>query len=143
MLTRNSGYLLAGLLVISAGPAALGGSSNSLMDVSPDGARLLVANPDNGTVTVVDLGRQMALREIRIGDKAEAVSWVGNGPEAIAVSYTEDLLVFFNAEDGKTLARLKTAAEPYGIVANKDGTTAWITHEYPGLVSEKIGRAHV
>ena len=136
MLTRNSGYLLAGLLVISAGPAALGGSSNSLMDVSPDGARLLVANPDNGTVTVVDLGRQMALREIRIGDKAEAVSWVGNGPEAIAVSYTEDLLVFFNAEDGKTLARLKTAAEPYGIVANKDGTTAWITHEYPGLVSE-------
>ena len=30
------------------------GDSNSLMDVSPDGKRLIVANPDNGTVTIFD-----------------------------------------------------------------------------------------
>jgi DNA-binding beta-propeller fold protein YncE len=28
------------------------------------------------------------------------------------------------------------AHEPYGIVANKDGSRAWVTHEYPGTVSE-------
>src|SRR5262249_19789071 len=31
---------------------------------------------------------------------------------------------------------LPVADEPYGIVSNKDGSRAWVTHEYPGTVSE-------
>ena len=43
---------------------ALAGSSNSLLDVSPDGTRLLVANTDSGTVTVVDLASRKAVAEV-------------------------------------------------------------------------------
>src|SRR5260370_1114054 len=54
---------------------------------------------------------------------------------AVAV-YRANLVVFVNAQEGKIVKKLTVPAEPYGIVANKAGTVAWVTHEYPGLVSE-------
>jgi len=104
--------------------------------VSPDGARLLVANRDNGTVTVVDTKERKILREIRVGDKPESVSWIGGGSTAVATVYEQDELVFFNADNGTVTSRLTVPDEPYGIVVNAKGTKAWVTHEYPGSVSE-------
>ena len=115
---------------------ARAGSSNSLLDISPDGALLLVTNSDNGTVTVVDTASRKALREIAVGEKPECVTWIGNGPLAAATVYREDLVVFFDAQEGRVVKKLPVANEPYGIVADKAGTTAWVTHEYPALVSQ-------
>jgi YVTN family beta-propeller protein len=106
------------------------------MDVSPDGTRLLVANPDNGSVTVVDLQARKVLHEVGVGEKPEGVTWIGNGPQAAVTAYHEDRIVFFDTASGQVLARLTVPDEPYGIVSNKAGTRAWVTHEYPGLVSE-------
>jgi YVTN family beta-propeller protein len=117
-------------------PAARGGSSNSLMDVSPDGGRLLVANSDNGTVSVVDVAARKVLHEIKVGDKPEGITWIGNGPLALVTVYHEDKVVFLDAQQGSVVASLPVPHEPYGIVSNKAGTRAWVTHEYPGLVSE-------
>src|SRR5579885_1577603 len=55
--------LLAALLVA---PAVRANSSNSLMDVSADGSLLLVANRDNGTVSVVDAVARKKLHEIKV-----------------------------------------------------------------------------
>src|ERR1043165_1355806 len=110
------------------------GWSNSLMDVAPDGKSLIVANNDNGTVTLVDLVAQKAVREIKVGKKPEGVTWIGNGPKAAATLYHESAVVIFDTETGKIDATIPTPAEPYGIVS--DGKRAWVTHEYPGLVSE-------
>jgi YVTN family beta-propeller protein len=118
------------------------GSSNSLLDVSPDGTRLLVTNSDNGTVTVVDAAAGKALREIHVGEKPESVTWIGNGPLAAVTVYRADQVVFFDTQDGHVIKKLAVTAEPYGIVANKDGSRAWVTHEYPGLVSELDLQAH-
>jgi len=52
------------------------GTSNSLLDVSPDGKTLLAANADNSSVTVVDTAAGKALREIKVGDKPEGVTWI-------------------------------------------------------------------
>jgi YVTN family beta-propeller protein len=109
--------------------------SNSLLDVSPDGTRMLVTNSDNGTVTVVDTNTRKALREIEVGEKPEGVTWIGNGPLAAVTVYREDRVVFFDTDTGKIIKRLAVPTEPYGIVANRAGTSAWVTHEYPGLVS--------
>jgi YVTN family beta-propeller protein len=127
--------LLLGAAACWLVPAAFGGTSNSLMDVSPDGSRLLVVNSDNGSVTVVDAVRRAALREIKLGDKPEGVTWIGNGPLAAATVYRDDLVVFFNADTGAVLTKLPVADEPYGIVASRDGRRAWVTHDYPGTVS--------
>jgi YVTN family beta-propeller protein len=123
------------VLVIGSLPGRAG-TSNSLLDVSPDGAWLLATNSDNGTVSVVDLKQRKTVREIKLGEKPEGVTWIGAGPLAAATVYREDLVVFFNAQTGEVLKKLTVPDEPYGIVANKAGTRAWVTHEYFGLVSE-------
>src|SRR5688572_130852 len=86
--------------------SAQAGSSNSLLDVSPDGAWLLATNSDNGTVTVVDLKARKAVREIAVGDKPEGVTWIGNGPLAAVTVYHDDLLVFFNTQTGEVAKKL-------------------------------------
>jgi YVTN family beta-propeller protein len=136
MLWRFAPYLLTGVVLYLYPLHGQAGSSNSLLDVSPDGAWLLVANPDNGTVTVVDTAARKAVREIKVGEKPEGVCWIGNGPRAAVTVYHEDRVVFFDAHDGQIIKTLSVPDEPYGIVANKAGTVAWVTHEYPGLVSE-------
>jgi YVTN family beta-propeller protein len=132
--TRRLTFAL-GLFLLAA-PAARAGDSNSLMDVSPDGNWLLVANADNSSVTVVDTKARKAVREIAVGDKPEGVTWIGSGPLAAVTVYRDDLLVFFNAQDGTVVKRLAVPDEPYGIVANKAGTRGWVTHDYLGLVTE-------
>ncbi|GIW81747.1 MAG: hypothetical protein KatS3mg105_3554 [Gemmatales bacterium] len=125
--------LVVSVVVYQAGWA---GTSNSLLDVSPDGSLLLVTNSDNGTVTVVDTKAQKAIHEIAVGDKPEGVTWIGNGPLAAVTVNREHKVVFFNPRSGKIIKTLKVPFEPYGIVANTAGTRAWVTHDYPGLVSE-------
>jgi YVTN family beta-propeller protein len=134
-MSLRSAALLAALLL---GPtlSARAGSSNSLLDVSPDGSRLLVANADNGTVSVVDPAARKVLHEIAVGDKPEGVTWIGTGPLAAVTVYRDDLVVFLDTARGKVVGRLKVADEPYGIVATRDGSRAYVTHEYPGTVSE-------
>ena len=116
--------------------AALAGTSNSLLDITPDGARLIVANTDSGTVTVVDAKARKKLHEVRVGDHPEGVSWVGNGPLALVTVWGDDKLVFLDTATGKVLASLDVADEPYGVVVTKDGTRAYVTHDYPGTVAE-------
>jgi YVTN family beta-propeller protein len=112
------------------------GTSNSLLDVSPDGAWLLATNSDNGMVSVIDLKARKTLREIKVGDKPEGVTWIGAGPLAAVTVYHEDTVIFFNAQTGEVVKQLTVPDEPYGIVADKAGGKAWVTHEYFGIVSE-------
>jgi YVTN family beta-propeller protein len=122
----------AGVLVSSLAA----GTSNSLLDLSADGKVLLAANADNASVTVIDTDGRKALREIKVGEKPEGVTWIGDGPLAAATVYKEGSVVFFNPMSGGVVQRLEVAAEPYGIVADKTGSRLWVTHEYPGIISE-------
>src|SRR5262245_8181200 len=62
---RYAPYLLAAAVLCATAPVGRAGSSSSLLDLSPDGSRLLVANSDNGTITVVSTAEGKALREIK------------------------------------------------------------------------------
>jgi len=124
------------LLLLATAAPVVAGPSNSLIDLTPDGSKLLAANTDNGTVTVVDLKARKALKEIAVGDHPEGVAWIGAGPVALVTVYKDDKLVFVDTEAGKVVATLKCEAEPYGVVATKDGKRAFVSHDYPGLVSE-------
>src|SRR5260221_13304332 len=106
--------LLSAPLFLLAASFAVAGSSNSLMDVSPDGKRLLAANRDNGPVTVIDIETRKALREIAVGEHPECVAWIGNGPLALVTVYEEDKLAFIDADKGSALATIKVENEPYG-----------------------------
>src|SRR5262245_45112324 len=55
-------YRFAAVLAIALGFASLAsaGTSNSLLDLSPDGKVLLAANADNASVTVIDTATRKA-----------------------------------------------------------------------------------
>src|SRR5207247_4235297 len=90
---------------------AQAGVSNSLLDLSPDGKRLLVANPDNGTVTVVDTVDRKAVREIAVGRQPEGISWVGAGPLAAVTLYFEDKVALIDTETGTVVATIPVPAD--------------------------------
>src|SRR5262245_8042203 len=97
-------FAAVGLLCVVA-PLTRAGSSNSLLDLSPDGSRLRVANADNGSVTVVDAAVHKALREIKVGEKPEGVAWISKCLAAVTV-YRDNRLVFFDPEDGRIVGKL-------------------------------------
>jgi YVTN family beta-propeller protein len=119
-----------------AGPVVQAGTSNSLLDVSPDGNRLLVANTDNGTVRVVDTADRKSVREIAVGRQPEGVSWIGAGPLAAVTLYFEDKVALIDADAGTVVATIPVPADPYGVVASPDGRRVWVTHDHPACVSE-------
>ena len=124
------------LLGLCTGSVVCAGSSNSLLDISPDGKRLLAANADNHSVTVVDVTNDKKLREIPVGRQPEGVTFIGNGAIAAVTSYQENAVLFFNSETGTILKKLPVSPEPYGIVSDRAGKRAWVSHDYPGTVSE-------
>ncbi len=128
--------LLTLALVLFVPAMTRAGSSNSLLDISPDGQRLLVANTDTGSVTVVDLKTRKAIGEIPVGDHPEGVAWVGNSSLGLVTVYGDDVVLFVDATQKKVVHTLKVDDEPYGIVTTKDGLFAYVTHDYLGTVSE-------
>lgn len=129
-------FLLVVLHLLLGVMPAIAGANNSLLDISADGKRLLAANGDNGTVTVIDALQRKVLREIAVGGQPEGVTWIGAGDVAAATCYRDGQVVFFNTDSGAVLKKLIVAAEPYGIVADRAGKRLWVTHEYPGTISE-------
>ena len=121
-------------ILVVAYPASA--RNNSLLSVAPDGRFLLVANSDNGTVSLIDTAARKTVREIPVGKKPESVAWIGNGPRAVATDYLRDQVVVFDAMKGVVLARIDCADEPYGVVVDKAGKFAYVTNDYPGLVSK-------
>ncbi|MDB5308568.1 MAG: ccp 3 [Gemmataceae bacterium] len=131
-----SRFLCSLVFTLALSLSARGGSSNSLLDVTPDGKRLAVANADSGTVTVVDAKARKKLCEVPVGDHPEGVSWVGDGPLVLVTVWGDDKLVFLDADAGKVVATLAVDDEPYGVVTTRDGARAYVTHDYPGTVAE-------
>ena len=113
---RSLGIAILSLVFIAS--ASLAGTSNSLMDIAPNGKALIVANNDNSTVTLVDLVDNKAVREIKVGKKPEGVTWIGDGPLAAVTLYHESAIVIFNTSTGKIEKRITTAAEPHGIMCS-------------------------
>lgn len=111
-------------------------AGNSQLAIRPDGKRLLVANTDNGTVSVVDTMANKTLREIQVGREPQSVAWLAAGPLAVVANYLDDTLVVFDTESGAITQTIATGPEPYGVVTTRDGQRAYITLEYPGKIVE-------
>ncbi len=122
--------------VLGFQPQIQAGSSNSLMDIRPDGKLLAVANPDCGTVTIVDLEAKKAKFEIKVGKKPEGVTWDATGKIVLATVYGHDSLAVIDAENGKLLQKISVADEPYGVVLSPGGKRFYVTHDYLGLITE-------
>ena len=80
--------------------------------------------------------RGRKVREIEVGHKPEAVTFLGQSHNLACTVYADDQVVFLNGETGEVLGKVDVFDEPYGIVSNADGTAVFVTLEYPGQVAE-------
>ena len=117
------------------------GTSNSLMDISADGKLLACSNRDSGTVTIVDLASLKKLREIRVGEKPEGISFLGETNKVAVAVYAEDKVVIVDATNGGKLAEIDVFDEPYGVVSDSKGERLFVTLDYPGRIVEIDARA--
>ena len=129
------GLVLLFILCIATAPA-LAGSSNSLMDISADGRLLACSNRDAGTVSIVDLKSNAKLREVKVGQKPEGVTFLGDSHRLAVAAYHDDRVVFLDADDGKTLGQTDVFDEPYAVVSSAAGDRVYVTLSYPGQVIE-------
>jgi len=130
------GFLIVAVVLAVRSSALLAGNSNSLIDISADGALLAAANRDNGTVSIVDLASGKVLHEVTVGKKPEGVTFLGASHAVAATVYADDQVVILDADAGTIRKTIPVFDEPYGIVATRDGSKAYVTLEYPGQVVE-------
>ncbi len=123
-------------LVLVLANNAIGGTSNSLMDVSTDGQLLACSNRDSGTVTIVDLAKKEKVHEIPVGKHPEGVSFLGQSHELAVAVYADDKVAILDADAGKVTRQIDVFDEPYGIVSTKDGGRIFVSLDYPGQVLE-------
>src|SRR4051794_6369165 len=102
---QRTWHVAATLLLAACCAPAFAGSSNSLMDVSADGALLACSNRDSGTVTVIDLRTNAKLREVNVGHKPEGVTFLGTSHRLAVALYLDDAVGFLDADTGATLGR--------------------------------------
>ena len=116
--------------------AATAGDSNSLLDISRDGALLACSNRDSGTVTIVELPAHKKRSEIAVGKHPEGVSFIGDTHQLAVAVYDEDRVVLLDADSGQITRQIEVFDEPYGVVSNRAGTRMYVTLDYPGQVVE-------
>lgn len=125
--------VVSSLALLASLPAPLvGGTSNSLMDISADGKLLACSNRDSGTVTIVDLASHTKLREVAVGTKPEGVTFLGDSHRLAVALYGDDCIVCLDGDSGETIGRCDVFDEPYGIVSDPSGKQLYVTLDYPG-----------
>lgn len=132
----RSTFALAALCCFASLSTAQAGTSNSLMDISADGATMACANRDANIVTILDLKTNKPLREIPVGLHPEGVSFVGSSHDVAIAVYGEDVIQIVSADTGETVRKIPVFDEPYSVVSSKDGRTLYATLDYPGQVLE-------
>jgi DNA-binding beta-propeller fold protein YncE len=135
--TRST-TLLSMLVTLWLSPLALADSSNSLMGISTDGKLLACSNRDSGSVSIIRLGDNAKLWEMKVGKKPEGVSFLGDTHQLAVAIYAEDKIVFLDADAktvaGRILGETKVFDEPYGLVSDATGQKIFVTLTYPGQV---------
>ena len=127
--------LLVLWLLLSAAGAAPPWRSSGLLEITDDGRLLLVANPDSGTLSVVALQGYRKLREIPVGRRPQSVAAVPNQSVALVTLYDEDRVVAVDYAEGRLVRTFEIADEPCGVVVDRAGRFAYVSHDYPGLIT--------
>ena len=133
---RLAPLLLAASMVLLANSADADGPrggeepdrSPIALALSPDGARLLVANQTSGTISWVDTKLGKVLVEAKTGDRPGGVAISRDGKVGVVAHwYGGDLAILdLVADRARVVGRVEVGPEPRGVVIADDGATAYV-----------------
>ncbi len=95
---------------------------------------LFVANPDSGSVSVLDVGSNNKLAEIRVGRTPRTMALSADGQRLLVTCQESNLLAVVDTSSLALEERIPVSAEPYGVVAGPLGSHAYVTSAALGVV---------
>jgi YVTN family beta-propeller protein len=103
--------------------------SSSSIAVTPDGATLLVVNPDSNSLTLLDTGTLRATAEIEVGLDPRTVSVDAWGRLAATANRKSGTISVIDLQVRKRVGEMAVGALPWGVVLSRDGARAYVACE--------------
>jgi YVTN family beta-propeller protein len=134
-----------GLICADAAPAATrfaGPTSSQPLALTADDAFLVVANPDNNSVSFFDLraDKNRKLAEVPVQSEPNGVVFLPNGRKAYVANTASGTVSVIptniaNGSIGKPTRHIAVGVEPYGLALTPNGTKLYVTNSRSGSVS--------
>ena len=114
------------------------GTSNSLLDVSPDGTRSSSPTPTTAPSRSSTSPSAKPSARSPSATSPKASTWIGNGPARRRHASTARTArrLLRRRQRARSSRSCRSPTNPTASSPTKAGSTAWVTHEYPGIVSE-------
>jgi YVTN family beta-propeller protein len=106
-----------------------------MLATTPDGSRAFVANIGSGSVTVLDLDKNVKLRDIATGEGAEGVAVTPDGSQVWVTNRAQDTVSVIDAASLEVLATIDCPSFPIRAEATPDGRHVLVTGARSGDLS--------
>jgi YVTN family beta-propeller protein len=112
------------------------GRDSEGFDVSPDGKEIWAANPDDGTVSIVDVASKKVVDTLAANVKgANRLKFTPDGRLAFISSLSQPDVVVFDRTTRKQVKRIKVGDGAAGIVMQPDGSRVYVACSPNGYVA--------
>ncbi len=108
--------------------------SSSAIAITPDGATLVVANPDSDSVTLVDTGSRKVVAELAVGVDPRTVAVVDSGNRAFVANRGSDTVSVIDLAARRAISEIVVGHRPYGVVVSPDGSRLYVAEQGEGRV---------
>jgi YVTN family beta-propeller protein len=122
---RDDGHFVASA---QSGPS--GPTHSSPIAVTPDDRFVWVANPDNDSVSVINVQNDanQKVAEIKVGDEPNGVAVHPNGQTVYVTNTISGTVSVINANTRNIVATILVGTEPYGLALTPNGTKLYVTN---------------
>ncbi len=103
--------------------------SSSSVGITPDGATLLVVNPDSNSLSLVDTASLTLIAEIEVGLDPRTVSVDLSGKQAVTANRSGGSASVIDLQSKQVIGEIAVGAMPWGVVVSANGDTAYIACE--------------
>jgi PQQ-dependent catabolism-associated beta-propeller protein len=110
------------------------------MALSPEGAKLYVANEDDNMVTVIDIAGRTIATQIPVGVEPEGMGVSHDGKWIVNTSETTNMAHFINAETAEITDNVLVDQRPRVAEFTSDDAEVWVSSEVGGTVSVIDGK---
>ena len=136
-----SPVVVAGFLAIAIMTHSIAGcslrfepDSSTTILLSQDGGTLYIANPDSGSVSVLDVGSNTKLAEIPVGKTPRTIALSPNGERLLVTCQESNHVAVIDTMTLEVSQTIPVSPEPYGIVTDVRGRFAYVTSAAASVV---------
>ena len=120
-------------LITSSFPAWFAHASGSIV-IAPDGATVLVVNPDSGSVSALDTASATTRDEIIVGRNPRSLALSPDGQRLYVTNQTSATLSILDIYPLALHAALRVGPDPYGVVADPAGRLVYVAATGAGRI---------